>query len=417
MTFEPETAFVWIWLPGQSEPVVAGRLDVFGASLVFTYGRRYLARDGAIPIYLPELPLREGQHLPERMGVHGCIADAAPDSWGQRVILNARLGAGAHDTADLGLLTYLLESGSDRIGALDFQVSPDRYTPRTAGSATLEQLQSFAEDVDEGRPVPAALESAVLRGSSIGGARPKALLDDGDRRLIAKFSSRSDSYPVVQGEFMAMRLAQLAGLDVAGVEIADVRDRKALLVERFDRPGGGRRRAMVSAMTILGLTDNDVSFGVASYARLGDEIRARFTDSDATLRELFSRITFNILVSNLDDHARNHAAFWDGEALTLTPAYDVCPSPRSGGEQRQIMRIGSDGWRQSQVLGCVERAATYHLGEAAAREIVDHQIETIETHWDTVADEASLTTVERNTFMGRQFLNPYALEGYRRRPS
>jgi serine/threonine-protein kinase HipA len=171
---------------------------------------------------------------------------------------------------------------------------------------------------------------------------------------------------------------------------------------------------MVSAMTILGLTENDVSFGGASYARLGDEMRARFTAPDRTLRELFARITFNILTSNLDDHARNHAAFWDGSMLTLTPSYDICPSPRAGGEQRQIMQIGRDGWRQSEVLGCVERAETYHLGAWQAREIIDHQIETIGSRWDDVCDEAALTRAQRDTFRERQFLNPAALHGYRR---
>lgn len=413
MTSEPTTAFVWIWLPGSSEPVVAGRLDAVGDSLVFTYGRRYLERDAAVPLYLPELPLEEGQHVPRRGGVHGCISDAGPDAWGRRVILNKRLGSGAGDTSDLNFLTYLLESGSDRIGALDFQPSPEHYVARAAGSASLEAMLSFADDVDAGRPIPTALEDAVLRGSSIGGARPKALLEEGKRRLIAKFGARLDSYPVVQGEFVAMRLAKIAGLDVAEVKVTSASDRKVLLVERFDRPGDGTRRAMVSAMTVLGLTENDVSFGGGSYALLGDEIRRRFSDADATLHELFGRITFNILTSNLDDHPRNHAAFWDGEMLSLTPAYDICPSPRSGGEQRQVMRIGRDGWRQSQVAGCVERSATYHLSEADARAIVDRQIEVIETCWTDVCDQAELSEAERRGFRERQFLNPYALEGYR----
>lgn len=412
MTSEPTHAFVWMWLPGKTAPAVVGRVDQQGTSLVFTYGRSYLGRGDATPVYLPELPPQEGPILPAREGTHGCIADAGPDSWGRRVILNRRVAEGASDTADLSLLTYLMESGSDRIGALDFQKSASEYVPRVAGSATLEALLSFADDVDAGRPVPHALRDAVLRGSSIGGARPKALLDDGARRLIAKFGATNDHYPVVPGEFVAMRLAALAGLDVAPVEVRTVHDRRVLLVERFDRPGGGQRRAMVSAMTVLGLTENDVSFGAASYALLADVIRARFRQPDPTLRELFARITFNILVSNLDDHARNHAAFWDGEMLTLTPAYDICPSPRSGGEQRQIMQIGRDGWRQSEVAGCVERAEIYHLTKAQAREIIDHQIATIGNHWDDVCDEAGLTATERETFRDRQFLNQASLYGY-----
>jgi serine/threonine-protein kinase HipA len=150
----------------------------------------------------------------------------------------------------------------------------------------------------------------------------------------------------------------------------------------------------------------------ASYADLAHAIRARFTDPRDTLRELFSRITFNILVGNNDDHARNHAAFWDGNALTLTPAYDICPQPRAGGETAQIMAIGEDGYRMSQVGGCVARAPTYLLSEADARAIVDHQIDVIENQWNEVCDLAALSEVGRAGFWRRQFLNPYSLEGY-----
>jgi serine/threonine-protein kinase HipA len=163
---------------------------------------------------------------------------------------------------------------------------------------------------------------------------------------------------------------------------------------------------------MLGLDEAGARYG--SYANLADQVRARFTEPKATLRELFSRIVFNILCSNTDDHPRNHAAFWDGEAISLTPGYDICPQLRSGGEAAQLMAIGRDGWRMSQVAGCVERASTYLLSEAEAREIVDNQIETIEGQWDEVCDLAELAEGARAAFRQRQFLNPYSLEGYRR---
>ena len=133
-------------------------------------------------------------------------------------------------------------------------------------------------------------------------------------------------------------------------------------MSRFDRvPGTRQRRAVVSALTILEL--DELMARYASYADLAQIIRERFTDARASLRELFARITFNILTGNSDDHARNHAAFWDGEWLTLTPAYDICPQPRGGGETSQAMIIGADGFRMSQLAGCVERASTYLLTE------------------------------------------------------
>lgn len=403
-------AFAWVWLPGAVEPVVAGRLDAAGAAFTFTYGQSYLARAGAIPLFLPELPLERGLIVPTIGEVAGCIADAAPDAWGRRVILNRRLGRDALDPADLDLLTYLLESGSDRIGALDFQASASEYVARSAGSAALEELVQSAERVEQGIPLSPALDQALLHGSSVGGARPKALLSDGSRRLIAKFGSTTDTYPVVKGEFVAMELARRAGLAVATVELTRALAKDVLLIDRFDRPLGGGRRAMVSALTILGL--DEVGARYASYADLARTIRARFSDPAATLRELFSRITFNVLTGNNDDHARNHAAFWDGATLSLTPAYDVCPQPRAGGETAQLMAIGEDGYRMSQVAGCVARASTYLLSPAEAREIVDRQIAVIESDWDDVCEQAGLTVVERRQFMHRQFLNPYATEGY-----
>ncbi len=411
MTSEPQRAFVWIWLPGAAGPVVAGRLDATGEFVTFTYGRSYLAREDRIALYLPELPLRRGPISPLVGDVAGCIADAAPDAWGRRVILNRMVGREALDTTDLNLLTYLLESGSDRIGALDFQTSASEYVARGTANATLTELAESAERVEHGIPLSPALDRALLHGTSVGGARPKALLSDGARRLIAKFSSTTDTHPVVKGEFVAMELARLAGLNVAAVQLTHALGKDVLLIDRFDRRPGGDRRAMVSALTILGL--DGVAARYASYAELAQLIRTRFTDPVPTLRELFARITFNVLTGNNDDHARNHAAFWDGTALTLTPAYDICPQPRAGGETAQAMAIGEDGYRMSQVAGCVARASTYLLSEPDAREIVDEQIDTIETHWAEVCDQAALSDVDRAAFWRRQFLNPYAIEGYR----
>lgn len=420
MTSErPNEAYVWVWQPGASEPVVAGRLEAIGDVIYFNYGQSYLGRKDAIPLYLPELPLGAGRISPlPGMSIAGCIADAGPDAWGQRVVMNHMLGAGARDEdpAALSPLTYLLESGSDRIGALDFQESPSRYSSRQAPTASVEELMQSARRVEEGIPLSPDLDMALLGASSVGGARPKALLKDGGRSLIAKFSSVTDPYSVVKGEYVAMELARRVGLDAARVELTRALEKDVLLVERFDRPPvPGARRAVVSVLTILELDEMFARY--ASYANLAHIIRERFTAAPSTLRELFARITFNILVGNTDDHARNHAAFWDGEALTLTPAYDICPQPRSGGEATQAMAIAADGFRMSQVVGCLAAAPTYLLSGSDARDLVDHQIEIIESEWNEVCDLAQMTEIERKYFWKRQFLNPYALEGYTsRRP-
>jgi serine/threonine-protein kinase HipA len=418
MTSEPREAFVWVWLPGAEDPVVAGRLERDGDLVYFNYGRSYLGRADAIPLYVPELPLRQGSIAPlPGLTIPGCIKDAGPDAWGQRVVMRHLLGAGAKDSdhAVLGPLTYLLRSGSGRIGALDFQESPDVYVCRDEMNATLSELMEAADAVGDGRPLPRALDLALLHGSSVGGARPKALLQDGDRALIAKFSASTDIYPVVKGEFAAMELARRVGLSVATVELRQVLGRDVMLVERFDRMQGTRqRRAIVSVLTILGLDEMMTRY--ASYADLAQVVRERFVDARATLRELFARIVYNVLTGNTDDHARNHAAFWDGEWLALTPAYDICPQLRAGGEASQAMTIGTDGFRMSQLAGCLQRASTYMLTEGEAREVIDHEIDVIARDWPEVCDLAQMGAMDRAGFWGRQFLNPYAFEGYAAAP-
>lgn len=409
----PRTAFVWIWLPGSEQPVVAGRLDQRADRLIFGYGNRYRARPGAISIYEPELPLVGGPiEPPPGLEIANCLLDAGPDSWGQRVILNRILGPSAVDTAALGHLTYLLRSGSDRIGALDFQESAYEYVARGDDAVDLDALAEMSELIQAGEPVPQDLEAALTAGSSVGGARPKALLRDGHRHLIAKFSSLTDTYPIVRGEFLAMRMATLCGLRVAPVELTSARGKDVLLVERFDRiPGTRHRRAVVSALTMLGLSE--FAPREASYAKLAQIIRERFDEPRATLRELFARVTFNILSGNTDDHARNHAAFWDGRMLSLTPAYDICTYVRGGGEATQAMIIGppDDPFRFSQVAGCIERAPVYDISRAEAREIVERQLHVINEHWDDVCEEARLASADRTMFR-RVFPSPYALEGF-----
>jgi len=151
-TAPPETAFVWWWLPGAHQPVVVGRLGQEGGSVVFTYGRRYLAADTAVPLHLPELPLVGGPQFPLIGTVAGCVRDAAPDGWGQRVIEN-RLLAGPAGEGELGLLTFLLQSGSNRIGALDFQLEATDYIARDHETGTVDELMASADKVLAGIPL------------------------------------------------------------------------------------------------------------------------------------------------------------------------------------------------------------------------------------------------------------------------
>jgi serine/threonine-protein kinase HipA len=410
-------AFVWIWLPKKNQPVVAGKLEDDNSNILFNYGKSYLERindtNPAISIYEPELPLKAGVlPLLDGLSMPGCIRDSAPDAWGRRVIINKKLGRKGKDTDtdDLGELTYLLESGSDRIGALDFQRSPTEYVPRSASNVSLEELLESAERVEKGVPLTPELDQALFHGSSIGGARPKALIGDQGTKYVAKFSSSTDIYSLVKAEYIAMRLAALAGLDVAPVKMTQAANKDVLLIERFDRQpstSGWTRRSMVSALTMFGL--NDMTARYASYEDLAEIIRYRFTEPKRTLNELFSRLVFNILCGNTDDHARNHAAFWDGKELTLTPAYDICPQGRTGNEASQAMKI-SGGNNLSQLKLCLEAAHHFMLSQEEAKKIFQQIESAIREHWDGVCAEAQLSEVDKNLLWGRQFLNPFSFD-------
>ena len=413
---ENKEAFVWVWLPDQVKPVVAGRLEADNGNILFNYGKSYLERiqdqPPAIPIYEPELPLQAGAlPLPDGLSMPSSIRDAAPDAWGRRVIINKKLGRKGTDTdtTELDELTYLLESGSDRIGALDFQHSPTEYVPRWANNVAMGELLESAERVEQGVPLTPELDQALFHGSSIGGARPKALIQDDGKKYVAKFSSSTDLYSVVKAEFIAMRLAALAGLNVAPVKLIKATSKDILLVERFDRQPQGEgwsRKSMVSALTLFGLDDMMVRY--ASYEKFAEIIRHRFTDPKDTLKELYSRLVFNILCGNTDDHARNHAAFWNGEELTLTPAYDICPQGRAGNEASQAMRISGSN-NLSQLKTCLSAAKNFLLSKEDAHSIFIRLTETIEQNWETVCKDAELSEVEKNLFWRRQFLNPFSL--------
>lgn len=404
-------AYVWIWLADQSEPVVCGRLEYRDGRLIFNYGRSYLAREDAVSLYEPELPLQPGRiDLLPRMDMPSCIRDGSPDAWGRRVIINRITGKKNDniDLTELDELACLLLSGSNRIGNLDFQESATVYRPRNQSGASLEDLQKASELVDSGQPLPEELDQALVHGSSIGGARPKAAIRSDDRQYIAKFSSSTDTYSVVKAECIAMKLARKVGIDAAPVELTKAHGKEVLLIERFDRyrnhSGAWCRKAMVSGLTIFGIPEQEARY--ASYEELAEQIRQRFTEPRDTLHELYRRMVFNILVGNTDDHARNHAAFWNGKRLTLTPAYDICPQGRTGQEASQAMSIHGDN-RLSQLGNCLAARAAFQLSESDALDIMREQVRAISEHYPAVSRKAGVSEVDQRFFWRRQFLNPY----------
>ena len=416
----PQELFVWIWLPGALDPVVAGVLTPTKqivnkeVAVAFRYAKSYQTLANAISLFTPELPLQDEPFDPSNprgdrspLPLHGCIRDSAPDNWGRRVI-NQRLAA--DKSTDLDELTYLVNSGSNRIGALDFQTSATIYKPRWE-TATLEQLLNASEYIESGHEIPKELQAAAGHGTSIGGATPKALFTDGGKEYIAKFSTANDDRTLIQAEAAANFLAKKVGIQTAESRIETVSGKKVLLIERFDRLPDGSRRQMISALTILG--ESEFGSHHSSYGDIADAIReGSWEQVTETLRELFTRMVFNVCIGNTDDHLRNHAAFWDGKILKLTPAYDLSPQRRSGEIASQAIAITKNNERESQLRLCRKAAPTFGFSSAEAEEIISNVLSVIEQNWSEAVDYAQLGKEEAEVLWKREFLNPYIYYDY-----
>ncbi|MHB1166797.1 MAG: type II toxin-antitoxin system HipA family toxin [Candidatus Nanopelagicales bacterium] len=410
----PRHAYVWAWLPGHTEPVLAGQVAAIrgpaGARVGraaadrtryrFAYSSAYLDRADAISLYTPELPLVRGWTEPGvDMPMAGCLRDASPDSWGQRVIIDRLTGVRGPDAADIVLddLTYLLESGSNRIGALDFQSSATEYVPRDA-SATLDELHGAAQALQDGT-INDDLALALAHGTAVGGARPKVLITDNDAQYIAKLSTSSDQYANVKAEALGLELARRVGIEVPEAYITESLGRDVLMVRRFDRHGDGTRRMLISGLTMQGFADQ-IGARWSSYPDMLDVLRHYAPSGTGLGEQVLERICLNVLITNIDDHARNHAAFWDGTHLQLTPAYDLCPHLRGNYETRQAMDIGrapnaqSQGPRNSTRSTIIAAAEDYGVSTERATDIFDRQVEIIRESLDDVVAQVRLTDGE-----------------------
>lgn len=394
--------YVWIWLPQATEPVVCGRLWSEGGILRFVYGRSYRARADAIPLAPDLMPLGDRIYIARRAGqLPGPIADAAPDAWGRRIIEYRQ------KSGELPELDYLADSRGDRIGALHFQTSPDVYAPLISTPATLEDLLQAAEGLEQQQPLSPELAAALEHGTSIGGARPKATLVDGKRHMIAKFSSSTDRWPVVRIEHACMQLAKQCGIKTANTALTSVAGKDVLLVERFDRElaanGELRRRQMLSALTLLDLDDTEAR--LASYPKLAETLRQRATNGREDAEELFRRMVFNILIGNTDDHAKNHATFWDGHWLQLTPAYDLVAIPRVGQEAMQAMDVGAFR-RTATIANALSEAGRFGLKTQQAIDIVDAVESKIVGRWQIEFKNCGVSANEIDRLSSATILSP-----------
>lgn len=378
---------VFAYLPGETTAVPAGLLSLQeeGATLHgagFVYGLRYLDRPNAIEIDPVSLGLRDRGavrgielHPVPGLALFGAIRDAAPDAWGRRVI-EARRKVPLNSLPES---EYLLAAGSNRVGALDVRsgLSVGEAPGELGDVRKLDYFLEAAHRIEDGLPVPARLEAFFDAGSALGGARPKATVADAEGKLwLAKFPSRSDSYNIPVVEAATLRLAGAAGLAVPLIELVEIAHRRhVMLIERFDRVGNVgamTRRHFISALTLLGCPEQDSPN--RNYSDIADALRRHGVARNvaADLEELFARMVFNILVTNDDDHLRNHGLLWEPEARgwVLSPLYDVVPRPTHAAERYLHLGIGPQG-RLASLANAMGWAARFGLTHAKALDVID----------------------------------------------
>lgn len=387
--------FVYIALPGETEFVAAGRFrvdtDRHGVTTGrFVYGKSYLARNNAVPIDPIELKLAPAIYETRLLkGIFGALRDASPDYWGRRVI-EKRAG-----NAPLGEIEYLLYSPDDRAGALGFGLGPDPPAPRRQFNRTidLQKLQDFADRIiaDEELPKDADAQQAqelLLEGTSMGGARPKAVVEDDGALWIAKFNRPDDKWNHARVERAMLELARASGIHTAETRLATVGDRDALLVKRFDRESaknGYHRARMLSALTLLRAEDSHTDRSKWSYLLLAEELRRISSKPKIDAPELFKRMCFNALISNSDDHPRNHAVIAMDNTWRLSPAYDLTPSPQISLDHRDLALACGDMGRYAHADNLHSQSPRFLVNADEADAIIDAMEQCVKVRWYEIA--------------------------------
>jgi serine/threonine-protein kinase HipA len=372
--YQPRDQLYLWWLAQPARPVLVGELQlarsVRGVSL--RYDEDWIERGFALS---EDLPLHSGQEfLPtEKDTAAGAVDDARPDRWGERVIRFL------DKPARLSLLEYLYFAGDDRFGALGVSTSRTEYAPRRLGPLpTLADADAIAELVTKvlaNEPIAPELKRLISPGVTLGGARPKALLDiDGEQWVVKFADGEPTDAPLV--EHASMTLAELAGIRVARTRAIRLTYGHAVAIRRFDRSAGQRHHAL-SANVALRAAGEPLG-----YPELSQLLRRRgVAEGDrnvSQMRELFRRMVFNILIDNTDDHEKNHALLVnDAAQYELSPAYDVLPSGQGLGFQQ--MRVGENA-ADSTLSNALSMCSQFALELGAARQEVRNVIAAV-AHW------------------------------------
>src|ERR1700722_2865826 len=382
---------------GEEKQVGRLRYDLQGRreNAAFEYGAGWLG-DPARFALAPTLPLQAGPqfHRKSKDGslFHAAIADTEPDGWGRRVIMRDYIKRrqelrceGKEEAQPLNALDYLLAvDDASRVGALRlrdedgvFRRAQEEGLRTAAPLVELGHLLSASRAVEANKETAADLAYLRGRGTSLGGMRPKCTVIDDDGALsISKFPSIADERAVTKGEVLALTLARKAGINAAAARVVQSEDLPVALIRRFDRRGNGHRVMYVSAATMLGVEVTEPE--EHTYTEIVDAIRVHGADAQADIEELWRRIAFTILITNVDDPLRNHGFLHeDREFWRLSPAFDINPSPERVRELKTW--ISEDAGPDMTIDALMSVIAYFRIANARAKEILSEVVQSVES--------------------------------------
>jgi serine/threonine-protein kinase HipA len=392
------------------------RFDAQGGrqSAGFEYHPSWLASADAFAIE-PNLPLVAGMQFhkkgPDGSLFAGAIADTEPDGWGRMVILRdhakrrqeAKRGAEKTDLPPLNPLDFLLAVDDlSRAGALRLQDEDGVFQrPLEPGRRAapplvdLSALQAATRAVETNTETAADLAYLRGRGTSLGGLRPKCSVVDDDGRLsIGKFASVNDDRPVTKGEVLALQLARDAGINAAEARLIDSDGITVALIRRFDRSAGGGRVLYISAATMLGVETGDPT--QHTYTEIIDALRQYGANAQVDIEELWRRIAFSILITNVDDHLHNHGFLHVAHGQwRLAPAFDVNPFPERA---RELKTWISEETGPDASIDALMSIVPYCTIDAATAVGILAQVEETVSRWREFGRALGMSTAELEQF-------------------
>jgi serine/threonine-protein kinase HipA len=366
--------------------------------VLFEYADEWLGEESRFAL-TPDLPLTRGTFAPPiGQAIHASLGDSAPDTWGRRLMQRAERRAAELEGRAVRTLMesdYLLGvSDETRLGALRFRrMGGEEFLANVGGGvpALLElgRLLQSTERILRDEETDEDLRLVFAPGSSLGGARPKAsVIDQHGRLSIAKFPKETDEYSMETWEEIALRLARRAGIVTAEHELLRVAGKAVLLSRRFDRKGESRI-PFLSAMALLGAKDGERG----SYPEMVDALSRHGSQAKQDAHALYRRVAFHVLISNVDDHLRNHGFLWkDSSGWSLSPAYDLNPVPADLKARALTTNIDLDESTCS--IDLLESAADYFaLSLSKARAIIK-EVAAATSTWRAVAKEVGAASAE-----------------------